>query len=89
MRIEFSKIIQFSLLIKTGDRVREFNFRKLKSPDEEQLTVNVCDDRGDRVFFLMQKNEGNWRITSNNPPLWVTQNENKIRQAVEEELSHW
>lgn len=89
MHLEFSRMVQFSLLVKAGDRLREFNFRKLKNPNEEQFTVNVCDERGDRILFGMTKHEGNWKISSGAPPLWVTQSEARIGQAVEQELSHW
>ena len=64
MHLEFSRMIQFSLLVKAGNRVREFNFRKLRNPGEEQLTVNVCDERGERILFDMHKRDGNWRIAA-------------------------
>lgn len=89
MHLEFSRMIQFSLLVKAGDRVREFNFRKLKNPGEEQLTVNVCDERGERILFDMIKKDGAWKISSGSPPLWITQSETRLGQAVEQELSHW
>ena len=82
-------MIQFSLLVKAGNRVREFNFRKLKNPDEEQLTVNVCDERGDRILFDMHKRDGNWRITPDGLPAWITQSEDQLRNAVEQELTRW
>lgn len=89
MQLEFSRMVQFSLLVKAGDRVREFNFRKLKGPEEEQFTVNVCDERGDRILFGMQKQEGSWRISPASLPAWIVQNENRLGQAVEQELSRW
>jgi len=89
MQLEFSRMVQFSLLVKAGDRVREFNFRKLKSPEAHQFTVNVCDERGDRILFGMQKEEGSWRISPGSLPGWIVQSENKLSQAVEEELSRW
>ena len=90
MHLEFSRMIQFSLLVKAGGRVREFNFRKLKNPGEEQLTVNVCDERGDRIHFGMSKREdGGWRISSGRPPAWITTNEAGIGEAVAQELSRW
>lgn len=82
-------MIQFSLLVKAGDRVREFNFRKLKSPGEEQFSVNVCDERGDRILFGLRKEEGNWRISSGALPSWITQNERRLAEAVEQELTRW
>lgn len=89
MHLEFSRMIQFSLLVKAGDRVREFNFRKLRNPGEEQFSVNVCDERGDRILFSLQKQEGSWRLASNGLPTWIQQNENKICEEVEKELNRW
>lgn len=81
-------MIQFSLLVKAGDRVREFNFRKLKGPDE-QFTVNVCDERGERILFGMRKEEGGWRLSTTSLPSWIVQNEEKLCEEVEKELRHW
>lgn len=89
MHLEFSRMVQFTLLVKAGDRVREFNFRKLKNPGPEQLTVNVCDERGERILFDMQKQEGNWRIAAEGLPQWITQSEDQLRDAVERELVRW
>lgn len=82
-------MVQFSLLVKAGDRLREFNFRKLKNPDEEQFSVNVCDERGDRILFGLRKVEGSWRISSDSLPRWITQSENRISEAVDRELTQW
>lgn len=89
MHLEFSRMIQFSLLVKAGNRVREFNFRKLKNPGEEQLSVNVCDERGERILFDMHKTEGHWRIAPAGLPAWITQSEDQLRNAVEKELTRW
>lgn len=88
MHLEFSRMIQFSLLVKAGDRVREFNFRKLKSPEEE-FTVNVIDERGERILFGLQKQEGSWRLSTTSLPAWIVQNEEKLCQEVEKELGNW
>lgn len=89
MHLEFSRMIQFSLLVKAGNRVREFNFRKLRNPGEEQLAVNVCDEKGERILFDMHKRDGNWRIAPAGLPAWITQSEEQIRSAVEQELTRW
>ncbi len=89
MELQFTPLVQFSLLVKAGGRLREFNFRKLRSPEQETVTVNVCDDRGDRILFKMQKKETDWLITQENLPAWITQNEPDLRQALEEELRKW
>lgn len=85
----FTRMIQFTLLVKAGGRLREFNFRKLKDSDIERISGNVCDERGDRIVFGMQKQQEEWKIDAGNLPVWIVQNENKIAQAVEQELSRW
>lgn len=89
MQLEFSRMVQFSLLLKAGNRVREFNFRKLNHPGEEQFTVNVCDERGERILFDMQRSEGSWKLDPGNLPPWILQTRQALGEAVEKELKRW
>jgi hypothetical protein len=90
MRIQFTKMIQFSLLVKAGDRLREFNFRKLNKEENGVFSVNVCDERGNRIFFNMEKQDGHWRIDPVSPaPKWLDQNPEGLHLALEEELKQW
>jgi hypothetical protein len=90
MRLQFTKMVQFSLLVKAGDRLREFNFRKLKAPHEEVFSVNVCDERGNRVIFNVEKKEAEWKIVPGpRLPKWLVQNENRLGEALDEELRSW
>jgi hypothetical protein len=90
MHIEFKKAVQFSLLIKTGGRLREFNFRKLNNVEGELLSVNVCNERGDRIMFTMLKtSDSEWEINDDRLPKWILDDKNNIRNAVEEELKNW
>lgn len=89
MSIRFVRLIQFTRLVKVDGRLREFNFKKVKSPDEEVFNVNVCTERGDRIIFNMQKKESNWRIIPDKVPKWISQNETILNQAIEEELRNW
>lgn len=89
MHIEFVKAVQFSLLIKTGDRLREFNFRKLRNPEAEKFSVNVCNDRGDRVLFDMVRVKDDWELAPANLPQWIVTNKPRIAAAVEDELKNW
>jgi len=57
MRIQFVKNIQFTKLLKVEGRLREFNFRKLGGVNEGFFTVDVVDDRGNRILFRMQKTD--------------------------------
>jgi len=87
--IQFVKMIQFTRLVKAEGRLREFNFRKMRNPDEEQFSVNVCNERGDRILFNMQKKDNGWRIQSTELPKWILQNENRLNEAIEDELRNW
>ena len=87
MQMNFSKIIQFSRQMKAGNRQREFNFKKLKNPGLEQFNVDVSDERGDRIFFSMEKNDTKWQIIPAQLPQWVLQSENNLHIVIEEELS--
>ncbi len=87
--MKFNKLVQFSLLVKTDNRLREFNFRKLRTTGDELLAVNVCNERGDRIFFSMQKKENDWKIVPDHVPEWIGKNELTLRKAIEEELKNW
>lgn len=87
MIIQFNKNIQFSKLIKAEGRLREFNFRKVNGLHEELFTVDVSDDRGNRIMFKMRKEGNEWLIQTEQPlPEWVKSNTVKFNEAIEEEL---
>ena len=87
--MHFEKMVQFTRLVKAEGRFREFNFRKLRSPEEELFSVNVCNERGDRIMFSMQKQENDWRIIPGELPKWIVQNEISLNAAIEDELRNW
>jgi hypothetical protein len=79
--------IQFTKLIKADGRLREFNFRKVNGLREELFTVDVSDDRGNRIMFKMHKEGGDWFIRSEQPlPDWVENSTAKFNESIEEEL---
>lgn len=83
-------MVQFSLLIKTGNRLREFNFRKLNKDENGIFSVNVCDERGNRIFFTMEKLNDHWEIISQStPPIWLDQDHEGLELALEQELQQW
>jgi len=86
MEIRFVKAVQFTRLIKAGGRLREFNFRKINSPGVELFNINVCDDRGDRIIFMMKKEQNDWRLETQSVPAWIIQNESEFHNVIEEEL---
>jgi hypothetical protein len=86
MHIQFIKNIQFTRLIKADGHLREFNFRKLTGFQDELFTVDVSDDRGNRIMFRMRKEDGTWKIIAQPLPEWVASNENTFHDIIEEEL---
>ena len=65
MQIHFVRNIQFTRLVRADGRLREFNFRKFRGEGGEWLfSIDVADDRGNRIVFRMQKEDTN---TANNP----------------------
>lgn len=84
--MEFVRMVQFTRLVKADGRLREFNFRKLKSPEAELFSVNVCNERGDRFFFSMQKKDTQWSIVTTPLPDWIVRNERSLNEAIEDEL---
>lgn len=87
MNFTFSRNIHFTKLVKTSDRLREFNFRLLPGNDNLLFHVDVPDDRGNRVMFKMQKENERWRLVESNLPKWIVDNEQRLNDLIGEELS--
>ena len=87
MNFSFVRNVHFTKLVKTADRLREFNFRLLPGTSNSSVHVDVPDDRGNRIVFKMNKEDGsNWRITEHHLPVWVIDSEKKLNDLIEEEL---
>ena len=87
MKLEFFKNVQFTKLIKAEGRLREFNFRNhLSDKQKDVCSVNVTDDRGNRIIFEMQKQDSGWKIAQTQLPVWILENENNFQKLIEEEL---
>lgn len=87
MHIQYKKNIHFTRLIKAAGRLREFNFRRVSGNDADSVfTVDVSDDRGNRILFKMTRQDNAWRIEPQTLPVWVTENENNFNEIIEEEL---
>ncbi|MBO9682166.1 MAG: hypothetical protein J7502_05770 [Flavisolibacter sp.] len=75
----------FSKLIKAGDRLREFNFRQTYLNDSSRYSVDVPDDKGNRIMFSIYKNaDGEWKIAAQLIPMWVHNSELDLAKAIEE-----
>jgi len=88
MQIKFTRNIQFTRLLKAEGRLREFNFRKQNGLQEGLFTVDVVDDRGNRILFRMQKDETGWKIVQQSLPEWIWKNESNLNDLIEEELKN-
>ncbi|MFL5738759.1 MAG: hypothetical protein ACJ75B_00970 [Flavisolibacter sp.] len=75
----------FSKVIKAGERQREFNFRQSSGNDNNRYSVDVPDERGNRVMFSMQRNEeGQWKAAQKDLPTWIREAEEELDRAIEE-----
>lgn len=87
MQIKFVKNIQFTRLIKADGRLREFNFRKMTLLQETLFSIDVVDDRGNRVMFRMRKQDNDWVIIAQPLPTWVQEQEQVLSDMIKEELN--
>jgi hypothetical protein len=88
MLVQFNKNIQFTKLVKTDGRLREFNFRRVNGLHEAVFTVDVSDDRGNRIMFKMEKKDTQWRIQDQPLPEWIREAEASFHELIEEELRY-
>ena len=73
--------------MKADGRLREFNFRRLNGPNGDSIfTIDVSDDRGNRILFRMQKENNTWKIAEQQLPTWILENEGRFNEQIEEEL---
>jgi len=78
--------IQFTKLLKTRGRLREFNFRRSNPEGKILFSVDVTDDRSNRILFRMSKEEEVWKIQPQLLPDWIMENESSFHELIEEEL---
>lgn len=86
MKFDFVRNIQFTKLLKVNGQLKEFNFRKANTNNEGIFSVDVSDDRGNRVMLQMQKEDGSWRIITPGLPKWVQEKETVFNEVIEEEM---
>ncbi len=88
MQLQFVKNIQFTKTIKAEGRLREFNFRKVNNPEDPHFTVDVVDDRGNRIMFRMRHDAQGWQIAPQNLlPSWIIKSEEEFSHLIEEEMA--
>ena len=80
--------IYFSKIIKAGDRQREFNFTQVTNNPDSGYSVDVPDDRGERIYFhLFRDSNGQWTTPSEGLPHWVYGATPAFSAAIEEHMS--
>ncbi len=86
MELKYVKNIQFTRLIKCDGQLKEFNFRKPNGRQEGPFTVDVIDAKANRIIFNMEIIDGSWKITTEEMPAWVTENEATFNEMIDEEF---
>ncbi|MCF3109335.1 hypothetical protein LL912_11135 [Niabella sp. CC-SYL272] len=85
MHTSFNKIVHFTRLIKINGRLREFNYRKNNNAGSYVFDVDTADDRGNRLFFRLLKEDNEWQLTSKmSMPEWITDNRELLIAELEE-----
>lgn len=81
--MQAQKHLQFTILLKAGGQLHEFNFRRSMGLDGPLFTVDVADRLGNR-HYLMFNQEGNaWKLKTKNIPDWVEEVVPQIHQAID------
>ena len=87
MKLLVSRNVQFTRLVKADGRLHEFNFRKLLGLQDGIFSIDVADDRGNRIIFKVQKDNGIWKIIEDVPPVWVTEVELQLSELIDDTMN--
>ena len=85
MKLSYVRNVQFTRLVKINGQLKEINFRKSNLTNEGQFTVDVIDEKSNRIIFYMQKDD-QWKIITENLPAWIVNEENTLNEIINEEL---
>jgi hypothetical protein len=80
--MQHPKNIQFTQLIKAGGRLREFNFRRSKTPEGDLFTVDVADPNGGRHYILFRLEDDQWILKTKNMMDWIEEAISRIQLAI-------
>ena len=76
----------FSKVIKAGERLREFNFRQANAQEASRYSVDVPDDKGNRIMFSMVKEGEAWATAAQLLPDWIYNHQDALGKAIEENI---
>lgn len=77
------KHLQFTILLKAGGQLHEFNFRRSMGLEGPLFTVDVADERGNRHYLMFNLEANTWKLKTKNVPDWIEEVVPQIRQAIE------
>jgi hypothetical protein len=80
--MKLERQIQFTRMIRANGQLKEFNFLKIKNATVPTYHVDVSDERGNRHYFSLIREESGWIIAKSTLPAWVTEVQNDIASAV-------
>ena len=75
---------QFTLIVPVNGRQREFNFRQRSN---ELYNGNTADERGERHYFDVIVENGDWKFKDQLLPAWLKQHEDAIIKGLKRYLS--
>ena len=78
------KNIQFTVLLKAGGYLREFNFTKSAGAAGHLFTIDVADVRGDRNYLMYLHENNQWILKTNNIPDWIREVLPKISERIQQ-----
>jgi len=76
--------IQFTVLIKAGGLLREFNFRKSAGAAGSLFTIDVADVRGERHYLMFRQENNQWILKTNEIPDWIKEVVPKISERIQQ-----
>jgi hypothetical protein len=77
---------QFSKLIKSGGRLREFNFRRHRGVSGLEFRVDVSDEKGERYYLDFDEVDSHWRWDEESMPVWITESIPKLEETIRHSL---
>ena len=76
--------IQFTVLIKAGGLLREFNFRKSAGAAGPLFTIDVADVRGERHYLQFRHENNQWNLKTTAVPDWIKEVVPKIVERIQQ-----
>jgi hypothetical protein len=85
-----NKLIQFSRLVKINGRLHEINYKKNNIAGSYVFDVDTADDRGNRIFFRLIKDQNEWDLTASQKlPDWISENKLQLATELEEGIQNF